>query len=53
MQRKGLAVGRDHCKLLVVDGQIVFVISAINSADTYVYITNAYFVPDPQLLSAL
>jgi len=28
-------------------------ISAINSAETQVYITNAYFVPDPQLLTAL
>src|SRR6185437_4019270 len=31
----------------------VTLISAINSAETYVYITNAYFVPDPQLLCAL
>lgn len=31
----------------------VTLISAINSAETYAYITNAYFVPDPQLLSAL
>ncbi len=28
-------------------------ISAINSAETAVYLTNAYFVPDPQLLAAL
>ncbi len=28
-------------------------ISAINSAETQVYLTNAYFVPDPQLLAAL
>ena len=28
-------------------------ISAINSAETGVYLTNAYFVPDPQLLTAL
>jgi cardiolipin synthase len=28
-------------------------ISAINSAETQVYITNAYFVPDPKLLAAL
>jgi cardiolipin synthase len=28
-------------------------ISAINSAETSVYLTNAYFVPDPQLLAAL
>jgi len=28
-------------------------ISAINSAETQVFITNAYFVPDPQLLAAL
>ncbi|PPD09896.1 MAG: hypothetical protein CTY27_07795 [Methylotenera sp.] len=28
-------------------------ISAINSAETQVYLTNAYFVPDPQLLSTL
>jgi cardiolipin synthase len=31
----------------------VTLISAINNAETYVYITNAYFVPDPQLLCAL
>ncbi len=28
-------------------------LSAINSAETQVYLTNAYFVPDPQLLEAL
>jgi len=28
-------------------------LSAINSAETQVYLTNAYFVPDPQLLAAL
>lgn len=28
-------------------------ISAINSAETQAYLTNAYFVPDPQLLSTL
>ncbi len=28
-------------------------ISAINSAETQVYLTNAYFVPDPQLLATL
>lgn len=28
-------------------------ISAINSAESSVYVTNAYFVPDPQLLTAL
>jgi cardiolipin synthase len=28
-------------------------LSAIGSAETSVYITNAYFVPDPQLLAAL
>lgn len=28
-------------------------ISAINSAETHVFLTNAYFVPDPQLLSTL
>ena len=28
-------------------------ISAISSAETSVYLTNAYFVPDPQLLAAL
>lgn len=28
-------------------------ISAISSAETSVYLTNAYFVPDPQLLTAL
>jgi cardiolipin synthase len=31
----------------------VTLVSAINSAETYVYLTNAYFVPDPQLLGAL
>ena len=31
----------------------VTLVSAINSAETYVYFTNAYFVPDPQLLGAL
>src|SRR5262249_19417938 len=29
------------------------VISAINNAEKQIYLTNAYFVPDPQLLSAL
>lgn len=28
-------------------------LSAINSAETQVFLTNAYFVPDPQLLAAL
>lgn len=28
-------------------------LSAINSAETQIFLTNAYFVPDPQLLSAL
>ena len=28
-------------------------ISAIGSAETSMYLTNAYFVPDPQLLAAL
>jgi cardiolipin synthase A/B len=28
-------------------------ISAINSAETHVFLTNAYFIPDPQLLTAL
>ena len=28
-------------------------LSAINSAESQVYLTNAYFVPDPQLLTAL
>jgi cardiolipin synthase len=28
-------------------------LSAINSAETQVFVTNAYFVPDPQLLAAL
>jgi cardiolipin synthase len=28
-------------------------ISAINSAETSIYLTNAYFVPDPQLIAAL
>jgi cardiolipin synthase A/B len=31
----------------------VTLLSAINSAESQVYITNAYFVPDPQLLTAL
>jgi len=31
----------------------VTLLSAINSAETKIFITNAYFVPDPQLLSAL
>jgi cardiolipin synthase A/B len=31
----------------------VTLLSAINSAETHVYLTNAYFVPDPQLLEAL
>jgi cardiolipin synthase len=31
----------------------VTVVSAINSAEAHVYITNAYFVPDEQLLEAL
>ena len=31
----------------------VTLISAINSAESQVYITNAYFIPDPQLLAAL
>lgn len=31
----------------------VTLLSAINSAETHVYLTNAYFVPDPQLLKAL
>jgi cardiolipin synthase len=31
----------------------VTLLSAINNAETYAYITNAYFVPDPQLLAAL
>ncbi|MDP2171959.1 MAG: cardiolipin synthase [Rhodocyclaceae bacterium] len=31
----------------------VTLLSAINSAETQVYLTNAYFVPDPQLLAAL
>ena len=31
----------------------VTLISAINSAETSVHLTNAYFVPDPQLLEAL
>ena len=31
----------------------VTLVSAINSAETYSYLTNAYFVPDPQLLAAL
>lgn len=31
----------------------VTLLSAINSAETCIYITNAYFVPDPQLLAAL
>jgi cardiolipin synthase len=31
----------------------VTLLSAINSAETHVYLTNAYFVPDPQFLQAL
>lgn len=31
----------------------VTLLSAINSAETEVWLTNAYFVPDPQLLAAL
>lgn len=31
----------------------VTLLSAINSAETYTYVTNAYFVPDPRLLAAL
>lgn len=31
----------------------VTLISAINSAETSIHLTNAYFVPDPQLLGAL
>ena len=31
----------------------VTLISAINSAESRVYLTNAYFLPDPQLLTAL
>lgn len=31
----------------------VTLISAINSAETEVWLTNAYFVPDPQMLAAL
>jgi len=31
----------------------VTLISAINSADNNIYLTNAYFVPDPQLLESL
>ncbi len=31
----------------------VTLLSAINNAQTSIYITNAYFVPDPQLVSAL
>lgn len=31
----------------------VTLLSAINSAETGVFLTNAYFVPDPQLLAAL
>ena len=31
----------------------VTLMSAINSAESQVYITNAYFIPDPQLLAAL
>jgi cardiolipin synthase len=31
----------------------VTLLSAINSAETRVFLTNAYFVPDPQLLAAL
>jgi cardiolipin synthase len=31
----------------------ITLLSAINSAETHVFLTNAYFVPDPQLLAAL
>jgi len=31
----------------------VTLLSAINSAESKIYITNAYFIPDPQLLAAL
>ena len=31
----------------------VTLLSAINSAETQIFLTNAYFVPDPQLLAAL
>ncbi len=31
----------------------VTLISAINSAESQIYLTNAYFLPDPQLLAAL
>lgn len=31
----------------------VTLLSAINSAETQVFLTNAYFVPDPQMLTAL
>jgi cardiolipin synthase len=31
----------------------VTLLSAINSAESKIYLTNAYFVPDPQLLAAL
>lgn len=31
----------------------VTLLSAINSAETHVFLTNAYFVPDPQLLATL
>jgi cardiolipin synthase len=31
----------------------VTLLSAINSAETRIFLTNAYFVPDPQLLAAL
>lgn len=31
----------------------VTLLSAINSAETQIYLTNAYFVPDPQMLTAL
>lgn len=31
----------------------VTLLSAINSAESRIYITNAYFIPDPQLLTAL
>lgn len=38
----------DPCSLIYAT-----LISAIDSAETSVYLTNAYFVPDPQLLAAL
>jgi cardiolipin synthase len=43
----GSAAGEPYSQIHVT------LVSAINSAETHVFLTNAYFVPDPQLLGAL